>query len=217
MPTTKQSSPAAFTRFSGSPSGLSRPIGRITVPADKVTDNGFQYACDYRIIEYPAQTVTLWSNGYYASWTVHGTCVEEYFGTPRPENFEPKPGSYTRSPYDYDFFAQVHDGKLLDGYVVELLPEYTTDVDERPVGEGERVRLVRFGRLMVTEHPLICTRVWDRDNRHIDGQSWNEEHAYDVYVRGAKVGELLIHASRGFNRDTYGAAYKLGSELLLPA
>jgi hypothetical protein len=214
MPTTKQSSP---TRFAGSPSALCRPIGRITVPAGDVHYASYETASWWHDIEYPAQTVTLWSNGYYAKWTVTGKVTDSYFG---PHGHPIEPGTertHTRTPYDYDFFAQVHDDKLPDGYVVELLPEYTTSVDERPIGEGERVRLVRFGRLMVTEHPLICTRVTNRDNRLIDGQSWNEEHAYDVYVRGVKVGELLIHVNRGFNGDTSDAAYRLGSELLLPA
>lgn len=106
------------------PSAKFHPIGTIEVSAGEVTKQ-YEVAAWWTRFTYPAQVVTLETNGYYVRWTVEGTNVETYTPSlfagnpigggswPRQEN---TPSTHTFMPYAYTMaerIATVGDDRIL--------------------------------------------------------------------------------------------------------
>ena len=167
-----------------SPTSPFHHIGTITVPAGEVRKQ-YETAAWWTRFVYEAQTVDVFSNGYYCKWTVQGSNVEHYtpslFGGVAiksdrqwPQEVS-EPSTYTFMPYHYTVAEQVAAG----GSPITLVGDVSVET-------------------LTMDHPVMC-RGFTRDADQ--GKYVPCEHDHHVDRSNDPKGRCMDHRDLSARND----------------
>lgn len=197
--------------FRGDFGATYRPIGRITLQEDTTYRNSsYETASNWTECLCPAQTVTLWCNGYWVMATFAGTRTDEYFvnrvfgsSSVAPKRSIGQDDTHVVRWYDYNFASLLDNDMFEPHLTVTLAPEY--GLGSEPY-KHDPSKLHHFITMPATGHPLKLTRT--------NPSGFDQVHTYWIEWRGEHRGEVMVRRSSGFNGDTTDVAYRQAVALL---
>jgi hypothetical protein len=187
-----------------------RPIGMVQVPVGTARKS-FETASWFEEIAYKAQTVMVFSNGYYVKWTVTGTVIDanfaSEFGGVRVGSYDKsrdvgKVTSYTFTAYAYGWAEGMTNGSHVNnGLIFMLMPEY--GVGSAPY-KHDPSKIGHFITMPDSGHPLQVTLR--------PSKGFTDKHVYRVTFRGERLANIIVQRSEGVNGDTRNVAYSRAAE-----